>query len=58
MESLATVLQLAPGGKKLPPGASLVDVASWPFFFYFQEGKIILDSLELEQHVLERLEVC
>jgi len=42
-----------PGGT----GASLADVASWPFFFYFREEKMILDILELEQRVLEHLEV-
>jgi len=49
------VSEVAPGGARLLPGATFADVVSWPFFFYFRDGKLILDVLELEHHVFEAL---
>ena len=49
---------LAPCDGRLLLGAIFADMASWPFIFCFREGKLILDNQELEQHILERLEVC
>jgi len=56
MQTFTTIWQLAPGDEKLPPGASLDDVASWPFFFYFREGKMIFGILEARKTHLESLE--
>jgi len=59
LRNLPPVWWLAPGGETLPPGVNFRWCGKLAlFFFCFREGKHILDTLELEQHVLERLEVC
>jgi len=34
-------LEVTLGSEKLQPSATFADVASWPFFFCFREGKFI-----------------